>query len=110
MSNELSIVLDEEKSTPRRKEYLVKRGDDLMYVFKIIKPPKYLEDIGDTYKFEPVLSVGLVPDITLVNGELYISYEQNPLAMTINESRIERFIADTVFAKNVIQYIKQNML
>ena len=110
MSFELNVVLDEKTSNTRRKEYLVKNGEKLMYLFRIITPPRGMEDLSPSYKFEPVLSIGLVPDISRVNNELYIFYEENKLASMIRDENIDQFIEDTAFAKESVKYIVDNVL
>lgn len=110
MSFELNIVLDEKTSNARRKEYLVKNGEKLMYLFRIITPPRGLEDFSPSYKFEPVLSIGLVPDIACINGEFHIFYEENNLVSIIRDNDIDQFIEDTTFAKETVKYIIENIL
>ena len=110
MDFNLIVTLDETISNRRRKEYLIKNGDKLMFLFRIITPPSYLEDFSPTYKFEPVLSIGLIPDIACINNEIHVFYEENQLVPLIRDDDINQFIEDTAFAKETVSYILKHII
>ena len=110
MMSELDIVFEKEKSTNRCKRYLVKRGKDIMFIYIKMLPPKELDDYGTEYKFEPVLSTGLVPKIRTVNGKVYIYFVTNDFEPSVNLDTMNQFIENTKFAKEAAEYIVNNLL
>jgi len=110
MAFNLTVTLDEATSTPRRKEYLIKRDDKIMFVFQVLLQPKYLDDYPPFFKFQPAYSIGLVPVISYGQGVRYVVFEQNPLVTIIHTDQIEQFISDTKFANEALQYVLENIV
>lgn len=103
MFDERNIELDEKYSRKRGKEYLLRDDSGaIQLVMKVYRNPE-MEALSFT--FQPVCSIGLVPDFYVMLDRIEYMLEPNSMLSTINPKDLDQFIKDTAFAKEAGDYV-----
>ena len=92
-----NIELDEKHSTGRGNQYLLR--DDSGTIKLVMKVYRNPEIEALSFTFQPVCSIGLVPDFYVMLDR--IEY----MLSTINPKDLDQFIEDTAFAKEAGDYV-----
>lgn len=107
MFDEKNIELDEKHSTKRSKEYLLRDETwNVQLLMKVYRNPQ-IEAL--TFTFQPVCSIGLVPDVFVLPDRTEFVLEQNSMLSTINPKDVDRFVKDTQFSKEVGEYVLKHI-
>jgi hypothetical protein len=107
MFDEKNIELDEKHSTKRSKEYLLRdETGNVQLLMKVYRNPQ-IEAL--TFTFQPVCSIGLVPDVFVLPDRTEFVLEQNSMLSTINPKDVDRFVKDTQFSKEVGEYVLKHI-
>lgn len=107
MFDEKNIELDEKHSTKRSKEYLLRdETRNVQLLMKVYRNPQ-IEAL--TFTFQPVCSIGLVPDVFVLPDRTEFVLEQNSMLSTINPKDVDRFVKDTQFSKEVGEYVLKHI-
>ena len=92
-----NIELDEKHSTGRGNQYLLR--DDSGTIKLVMKVYRNPEIEALSFTFQPVCSIGLVPDFYVMLDRIEYMLEPNSMLSTINPKDLDQFIEDTAFAK-----------
>lgn len=103
MFDDSNIELDEKHSTGRGNQYLL--CDDSGTIKLVMKVYRNPEIEALSFTFQPVCSIGLVPDFYVMLDRIEYMLEPNSMLSTINPKDLDQFIEDTAFAKEAGDYV-----
>ena len=107
MFDERNIELDEKHSTKRSKIYLLRdETGNVQLLMKVYRNPQ-IEAL--TFTFQPVCSIGLIPDVFVLSDRTDFVLVQNPMMSTINPKEVDQFVKDTQFSKETGEYVLEHI-